>query len=309
MNRKKFISAGVGIGLTTQVLEPKKKNTTAVNSFRLAHLTDLHILPKKGVPEKISAAFADAKNKGADAYLVGGDCIMDALKESKSDTRAQWKLWHEVTENLELPMHNCVGNHDVWGWAMKEGTKSNGEYGKNWAMEELKLSQRYYHFSKGSWDFLVLDSVFPSFQTKRGYTARLDEVQLRWLQETLSKISKKRNVCILSHIPIISFCPFFDGKNEESGTWVIPHEWIHIDARSIKNIFKKYKNIKLCLSGHIHLHDHVRYLGIDYLCNGAVSGNWWNQKEPAYQEFPPAYVMVEFFEDGRFSSEYIPFQS
>ena len=90
---------------------------------------------------------------------------------------------------------------------------------------------------------------------------------------------------------------------------MIPHEWIHIDARSIKNIFKKYKNIKLCLSGHIHLHDHVRYLGIDYLCNGAVSGNWWNQKEPAYQEFPPAYVMVEFFEDGRFSSEYIPFQS
>lgn len=44
--------------------------------------------------------------------------------------------------------------------------------------------------------------------------------------------------------------------------------------------------------------------GIKYLCNGVVCGNWW---KGAYQEFPPAYVVVDLFDDGSSESEYIPY--
>ena len=71
-----------------------------------------------------------------------------------------------------------------------------------------------------------------------------------------------------------------------------------------KNLFYQYKNVKLCLSGHIHLQDEVEYLGVKYLCNGAVSGNWW---EGNYQEFPPAYAVVDLYEDGSVQSEYKPY--
>ena len=177
-------------------------------------------------------------------------------------------------------------------------------------MDELKLQDRYYSFSIQNWEFIVLDSVHPSFDTGSGYTARLDEEQFQWLETKLNNTSTEKHICILSHIPIISFCPFFDGPNEEKGKpngWLVPHEWMHIDARRIKNLFKRYDNIRTCISGHIHLQDSVEYLGIKYFCNGALSGNWWNSQQPAYQEFEPAYAMLDFSSNGDIKRTMIPY--
>ena len=70
---------------------------------------------------------------------------------------------------------------------------------------------------------------------------------------------------------------------------------MHTDFFSLKKIFAAYPNIKLCLSGHIHLQDELDYLGVKYYCNGAVSGNWW---KGSFQEFAPAYAVIEVFDDG-----------
>ena len=88
---------------------------------------------------------------------------------------------------------------------------------------------------------------------------------------------------------------FLDGDLESTGSWVIPGAWCHIDARRIKNLFHQHPNVKVCLSGHIHLVDDVTYLGVRYLCNGAVCGGWWKGD---YQEFAPAYALVDFYDDG-----------
>lgn len=273
-------------------------------------MTDPHIYPGNNAPEQIAQAIRHmhSPNMKVDEILCGGDCIMDALKVSKEDTRTQWKLWQDVIEaEVNLPFHTCIGNHDVWGWAMKEGQKDKGEYGKKWAMDELGLKERYYHFTRNNWDFLVLDSVYTSFQTSRGYTAKLDDEQFAWLEGKLQDIPKNRHICVLSHIPILCLSSFFDGPNEKSGNWVVPHEWMHIDARRIKTLFHQHNNIKACLSGHIHLQDKVEYLDIQYFCNGAVSGNWWNPKEPAYQEFMPAYAVMDFYCDGRVDCDLVPY--
>jgi len=50
---------------------------------------------------------------------------------------------------------------------------------------------------------------------------------------------------------------------------------MHVDAAKIKDLFAKHKNVKLCLSGHLHLVDRVDYNGVTYLCDGAVCGGWW----------------------------------
>ena len=76
---------------------------------------------------------------------------------------------------------------------------------------------------------------------------------------------------------------------------MIKRNLMHTDFLQLKKIFLKYPNIKVCLSGHIHLQDEVHYLGIDYYCNGAVSGDWW--KGP-FQEFDPAYAIIELYDDG-----------
>ena len=102
-------------------------------------------------------------------------------------------------------------------------------------------------------------------------------------------------ICVLSHIPILSACTFLDGENEKTSNWQVPGQWMHLDVRRLETLFRQHPNVKACLSGHIHLADEVSYLGVRYFCNGAVSGGWW--KGP-YQEFGPAYAVVDFHDDG-----------
>ncbi|HEY0750530.1 MAG TPA: metallophosphoesterase, partial [Chitinophagaceae bacterium] len=63
-------------------------------------------------------------------------------------------------------------------------------------------------------------------------------------------------------------------------------------------------NIKCCLSGHIHLQDKVEYKGIQYFCNGAVSGNWW---KGAFKGFEPAYALFSFNRNGSFTRDMIKY--
>src|SRR5258708_22737061 len=63
----------------------------------------------------------------------------------------------------------------------------------------------------------------------------------------------------------------------------------------LKDICVANKNIKACVAGHIHLQDEVNYMGIRYMCNGAVSGNWWKGN---FHGFAPAFFVLDFFDDG-----------
>jgi 3',5'-cyclic AMP phosphodiesterase CpdA len=273
--------------------------------LRIAHLTDIHVQPEKQAPEGMARALhhAQSLNDKPDIIFNGGDSIMDALKVDKSRTKIQWNIWQSILKNeCSLPVIHCIGNHDVWGWKMGEKSIEQDKlYGKQWAMDEFGLTSRYYSFDQAGWHFIVLDSTHPADD---GYIAKLDEAQFDWLKADLQNTPNQTPICVLSHIPIICFCSFFDGDNEKDGNWQVPGAWMHIDARRIKDLFHQHENIKLCLSGHIHLQDKVEYLGIKYLCNGAVSGNWW---DGIYQEFPPAYVIVDLYDDGSSESEYIPY--
>jgi len=112
-------------------------------------------------------------------------------------------------------------------------------------------------------------------------------------------------IYLLSHIPILCACKFFDGPNEASGNWEVPAAWMHIDARRFRQTFLKHPNIQLCLSGHSHQHESLDYLGVRYLNDGAVCGNWWNG---AYLDFPPAYVLVDLYKDGSSESQFVPYE-
>jgi hypothetical protein len=81
---------------------------------------------------------------------------------------------------------------------------------------------------------------------------------------------------------------------------------MHSDFFQLKQLFLKHPNIKVCIGGHIHLQDELEYLGVKYYCNGAVSGGWW--KGP-YQEFEPAYAVMELFNDGLSKRTMVNYQS
>jgi len=171
--------------------------------------------------------------------------------------------------------------------------KNDPLYDKKWVLQEHGMKERFYSFEHNKWKFIILDSAQ---ENNGGYIARIDEPQFAWLENELKQTDPDKHICIVSHIPIVSFCSaMFSDKNEPNGDWKISRALLHVDSRRITDMFKLYKNIRCCLSGHIHLQDSVEYRGIQYYCNGAVSGNWWGG---AFKDFEPAYAVFEFGKNG-----------
>lgn len=307
MKRKEFIqfgAAAAGLSIFPEILSAKEHS--AKRSLRFAFITDIHVKPG-AVPEAgMAKALQHVQNlrPKVDFIINGGDAIMDALAATKESTQTQWDLYHKIlNKENSLPVYHCIGNHDVYGWFQKSPDTTDPLYGKAWAVKELQIPDRYYHFTKGNWDFIVLDST--QLNPAGGYIGKIDEQQLTWLKNKLAAIPSDRFISIISHIPILSICAgLFFNKTEPNGDLKIQRNLMHTDFIELKKLFSSYPNLKSCLSGHIHLQDELRYLDVSYYCNGAVSGNWWNG---AFQEFNPAYAVFEFFNDGTCSREMISY--
>lgn len=272
--------------------------------LRIAHLTDIHVLPEKGAPKGMEAALEHAQGQKDKPQMIvtGGDLIMDSWAVDKDRTAAQWAVYNDVMKaNLELPIAQTVGNHDIWGWGDPAKFSSESKYGKKWVCELFEQEKPYRSFDKAGWHIILLDSTY---HEGNGYKARLDEEQFAWLENDLKNTPSKTPILVVSHIPIIGVCSMFDGDNEKTGNWVIPGSWVHIDARRIKDLFKKYPNVKLCVSGHEHLIDQVVYNGVTYFCNGAVCGAWWDGD---YHECTYGYALIDLYDDGTFENRYVPY--
>jgi 3',5'-cyclic-AMP phosphodiesterase len=308
MKRKNFLRASAAvIGsslLSNRVIADELKK----RPIRFAHITDIHVKPG-AIPE---AGMAMAlrhiqKSREKPSFIInGGDSIMDALEADKQKTEEQWNLFNKILKSENsLPVYHCIGNHDVWGWFIKgEKPETDRLYGKTWVVETLAMKNRYYSFQHDNWHFIVLDST--QLNPVGGYIAYLDPAQLQWLETELAQVPAEKFICIISHIPILSICAgLFFNKTEANGDLKIQRNLMHTDFLVLKKLFMKYPNIRVCLSGHIHLQDELDYLGVRYYCNGAVSGSWW--KGP-YQEFDPAYAMIELYPDGSSKRTMVKYQ-
>lgn len=280
--------------------------------LRIAHMTDFHVWPRGQAPEGMRRALRHAQSQAdpPDMIFNTGDSIMDALKiVDQAAVEAQWETFNSLLKSeCSLPVVHAIGNHDVWGWGSPDpAIQSDPLYGKVMALEKLGLEKPYYSFDRAGWHFLVLDSNHPPNEVStEPYIGRLDEAQFQWLVTDINRIAQTSNtpVCILSHIPILAACEYFDGPNEASGNWVVPGSWMHIDARRFRDYFLQVPNVRLCLSGHAHQYESLDYLGVRYVTSGAVCGNWWDGD---YMNFPPAYVMVNLYEDGTSDSFFVPY--
>jgi 3',5'-cyclic AMP phosphodiesterase CpdA len=280
-----LIAGGTLASFPTQV---QGSPTRGKRVLRFAHLTDVHVQTERAADEGFLAALEHLQQQSdpPEFVMFGGDNLMNVDgKEGAAKAAEQLATWNRcLKDGLSLPYQICIGNHDILNLDPIDG--------KKWATDSLGLNRRYYHFDRNGWRFVVLDSTSPE---GGGYKARLDEEQLNWLKSLLAETDSKMPMIIVSHIPILSASTFFDGENEKSGDWVVPGSWMHLEARAIKDLFLQHDNVRVALSGHIHLVDEVRYNRVTYLCNGAVSGGWW---KGAFHEFGNGYALIDLYDDG-----------
>lgn len=304
-NRRAFIKkvalsgalAGVAPSLMASTSLPSTSAKGKVRALRIAHITDVHMLDRPQAEMYFAQALRELntmKDK-PDLIINTGDTVMDENKQTKETVLARWASWQKVVKKENsIPIHSALGNHDVWygpDATLDAEYKKDKRYGKQWAIDELNMPHRYYSFEKKGWCFIALDSI----NGESGY--QLDDEQFVWLEQELAKAAGKP-VLVFNHVPVLSMgALLYYTKRKPLTEVTFPSGDMHNDHQRIKDLFFKHKQVKVCLSGHVHYVDAVEYLGVKYLCNGAVSGNWWGNPL-ALDEFPPVYSILDLYEDG-----------
>ena len=123
-----------------------KSDTSSVpeeDGFSFAFLTDIHLQPEKQAVEGFRLAIDTLNKLNPDFVITGGDLVMDVLDQSYGRADSLFTLYKEVSGELNMPVYNTVGNHEVYGWHREEeGIESDPEFGKK--MFENRIGERYY---------------------------------------------------------------------------------------------------------------------------------------------------------------------
>ncbi|TWR25607.1 metallophosphoesterase [Mucilaginibacter achroorhodeus] len=289
----------IGAGLLAPALAKANINSTAKPVMRIAHITDVHLKDQFGAPAKFARCLHHLQKQTPKVNLIlnGGDIVFDMNKEQLSTIDAQWNLYKGIIQNdCSLPVKYCLGNHDIW-W--QEDKKDLSVYGKQYAMGQLQLTKPYYSFSQNGWKFIILDSVHLDIDGT-WYIGKLGDEQFNWLESELQQTDAKMPVLVMSHIPILTATNLID--DHVVNKWVMLGGDMHTDTAKIISLFYKHSNVKLCLSGHIHLREKLVYNNVTYICDGAVSGAWW---EGNRRETFPGYGLIDLYADGSFKEKYM----
>ena len=281
----------------------------APRPIRVAHLTDMHVQPERRAGEGFAAALESLKQHDPAFIITGGDHVMEAAARPRERAKLEYDLYDRVlAEHTKLQTYPVIGNHDVWGWGLKDAPKADVDYGKAMAIDRLKLKSPHYSFDAGGWHFVILDSIYshiPEGPGERIYLGQLDDAQKEWLKADLANTAATTPIAIFSHIPILGACMFFDPSRRVTGqrAYVVQDYAMHADAREIVDLINPF-NVKLLVSGHIHMIDRVEYRGHTFICDGAVSGNWWKGTRLS---FPEGYGLFDLYPDGGFDHRYVTY--
>lgn len=301
--RRELLSAAALFGAAS-LLKPASAAAAPLRpSLRIAHLTDMHVKPEARAGEGYAAALDSLKKLDPQpAFIVtGGDHVMDVMASTRARADEQWALYHKVLEQgTRLKVYPVVGNHDVFGWGSKEPMdESAAGYGKAMSRDMLKVERTFYSFDSGAWHVVILDNIQ---RRGGGYYGDLDAEQTEWLKGDLAANGGKKPVVVFSHIPIASICAFFFSQKPKE-FWRTGDNLMHRDSRGLINLLRE-GNTKLCVSGHIHLMDQLKFMGVDFVSNGAVSGSWWGGP---HQWVPEGYGVFDLYDDGAYDYTYVTY--
>jgi 3',5'-cyclic AMP phosphodiesterase CpdA len=272
-----------------------KKSAEEKPGFSFAFLTDIHVQPERMATEGFKAAISKVNQLKPDFVITGGDLIMDALAQSHGRADSLYNLYVEISRGFKMPVHNTMGNHEVFGYYEQSGVDSTHPlYGDK--MFEDKLGRRYYVFEFNGWRFYILDSI--DEWEEGGYYGYVDQEQMAWLKEDLADVDPETPIVISVHIPLISVFTQLDvGSTAPNGRGSVV-----TNSRELLELFKEH-NLKLVLQGHLHSNEDIYVYDTQFITVGAVSGGWWQGSHRGFEE---GFLMVDVSGD-EIETEYIDY--
>lgn len=274
-----------------------KNKDTENNTFDFAFMTDIHLTKQYDAVEGFRQSIDTLKKLNPDFLITGGDLIMDALAEEFATADSLYSLYNIIIKDVDIPVHNTLGNHEVFGLYEKSGVDTtHALYYKK--LYEQRIGKRYYSFEHKGWKFYVIDDIGKTKDRK--YIGHIDQKQMDWIKEDLKKVDKNTPIVLSLHIPLVSvFAQYYGGATKAHSD-----REIVTNAKDFLALFDQH-NLKLVLQGHTHHLESVWIEGTTYLTSGAVSGKWWHGP---FKNTEEGFLLIRAEENSdKFTWEYIDY--
>ncbi|MFN8206655.1 MAG: metallophosphoesterase [Bacteroidales bacterium] len=270
-----LICLPVLMGLVAACVPKTSTNDADTSGFSFVFMTDIHVEDGRSAPAGLMMALDTINKLGPDFVLTGGDLISDALNATESRADSLYRLYISIMKNLEMPVHNTVGNHENLGWEGKGRVAAeNPLFGQG--MYRKYLGDPYYTFEYKGWKFFVLCS--PQ-QTKTGYTGAIDSTQFEWIRSELASTDTAMPLVISVHIPLISVYQ----QMQEGSLAANPEGLVTRNGKEVIDLFSRH-NLRLVLQGHLHYLEEIKANNIQFITGGAVCSAWWTGRYHGLEE-------------------------
>lgn len=317
LSRRELLKAAAAAGLlvaldgcadsksTMQAAVATTERPGLIQPFRFVHLTDIHVQHERAGDEGFTAALKAVENlkPRPDFILTGGDMVFDALEVNSDRARMLFDLYQKILKgNTSLPIHNTVGNHDVFGWHNKSGAQpSDKGYGKAMVKDYMQWTDTFHTFAHKGWQFFCLDNIQPGDRDGHyPYHGFIDSPQMDWFKAELAKLPQGVPIVICEHIPMVTATEYDHGDLFKDPEWRINNAFVCGDSAQRLDLYKSF-NVRLCLSGHIHQRDRVEFQGPTFINDGAVCGSWWRGPHHGVKE---GFGVFDCKPDGTFDYHY-----
>lgn len=288
MKSLKFIWVAFCIG----ILFLASTSANAFDKVKFAVISDPHIsIPQqKGVADGFKLGLKTVmltenavaelnKVKDLKFVLVAGDLTQDA---------EPWNIdeLHRILDRLNVPYYVVLGNHDLsrvphekkdQPVTLSKYTVASAFIGRSGGM--VPGMTYYSHEVAKDLVLVALDTPRPQvFVAEAGlndFGGKMDEGQMKWLEDTLKK-NRGKTIMILTHHNLV---PWGEGDKTNYNNY----GWFRLDnSDEVRDLLEKYK-VKLVFSGHRHIS--TRYQKTDDGIYHFVS--------PAISTYPMRYTVYE----------------
>lgn len=216
---------------------------------KILSLGDMHLTDQQSMtyPRKVIQAM---NSEGGDLVLACGDM-------GSKPKRSELELARDLLDELEMPYHPVLGNHDALFSGEKEETLFQ---------EVFSLKQNSYHFSQKGILFLGIDHGCGRAYGDNGVRPAV----MTWLEQTLAPIPNDQPIVFFSHYP------FAKGVKYRTK-----------NADEVQALFENRRLLAM-VSGHFHGNTERRENGIlmtTTACSSGTRNNHDRTKAKGYRVF------------------------
>jgi predicted phosphodiesterase len=256
LTRRSFLStaaAGVAGTIIPSFMAGCSSLTGSSGQFsgpvKILSMGDMHLTDQKSVtyPRKVIQAMND---EGGELVLACGDL-------GSKPKRSELELARDVLDELKMPYHPVLGNHD----ALFSGEKEESLF-----REVFSLEQNSYHFAQKGIQFIGIDHGCGKAYGDNSVRPAV----MAWLKETLASISDDQPIVFFSHYP------FAKGVKYRTK-----------NADAVQALFSSKKLLAM-ISGHFHGNTERRENGVLMTTTACCSGTRNNHdrtKDKGYRVF------------------------